>query len=134
MWIFCNDSMMSIVADKDNPNKLLVRARIAGDIERVFPDAEVFESWTSDYNFRAYINRDIVADTISDRLFDIEYTNFKDSIDKTESARKSAYLSVWSIMLNLQDRLLTRLPWYERYGIDKEDPIYKETSKKKKRK
>ena len=33
MWIFMNDSMLSIVAHKDKPEHLLVRSRIEGDIE-----------------------------------------------------------------------------------------------------
>jgi len=42
MWIFLSDSFLSIV-DKDDPSgaTLLVRARVAGDIERVFPGVAV---------------------------------------------------------------------------------------------
>ena len=39
MWIFQNDSFLSIVAHRDKPGMLLVRARKAGDIEAVFPEA-----------------------------------------------------------------------------------------------
>ena len=38
-----NDSFLSIVENMNNPEELLVRARVKGDIERVFHDAAVFE-------------------------------------------------------------------------------------------
>ena len=40
MWIFLSDSFLSIVAHRDKPGVLLVRARRAGDIEAVFPDVK----------------------------------------------------------------------------------------------
>jgi hypothetical protein len=39
-----NKSFLSIVADLDNPDNLLVRARIRGDIERLFPEADVIHT------------------------------------------------------------------------------------------
>jgi len=41
MWIMTNNSYLSIVSKDCGPAELLVRARRAGDIERVFPDAKV---------------------------------------------------------------------------------------------
>lgn len=37
MWICLNDAFLSIVAHRDKPGVLLVRARRPGDIERTFP-------------------------------------------------------------------------------------------------
>ena len=41
MWLCLNDAFLSIVALPGHPDELLVRARIAGDIERLFPAAQV---------------------------------------------------------------------------------------------
>jgi hypothetical protein len=41
MWLVLENSFLSIVQDKDNSERLLVRARIKGDIENVFPNANV---------------------------------------------------------------------------------------------
>ena len=41
MWIMTNNSYLSIVSKDCGPAELLVRARRAGDIEKVFPDAKV---------------------------------------------------------------------------------------------
>jgi len=44
MWVVLNDAFLSVVADRDDPNRLLVRARFHNDIARVFPNAEVTET------------------------------------------------------------------------------------------
>lgn len=36
MWVFLNNSFLSIVADKENANRILVRARKKGDIQAAF--------------------------------------------------------------------------------------------------
>ena len=41
MWIMLSDCFLSIVSKDCGPAELLVRARRAGDIEKVFPNAKV---------------------------------------------------------------------------------------------
>lgn len=99
MWIFLNDAFLSVVADKD-PDMLLVRGRIKGDIERVFPDYLVIEGAGTDYRFRTLVPRLIVADKLAEMADDISYKNFKGSVkDKT---RHDAYLRCWGIMESWQ--------------------------------
>ena len=45
MWLFTSKSFLSAVSDKENPtgDRLLVRSRIMGDIEEVFPSPVVME-------------------------------------------------------------------------------------------
>lgn len=100
MWIFMNDAFLSIVADPKEPDRLIVRARAKGDIQRVFNRARVTETPHRDYAFRAFIPRKVVAAAISHRLHDITATNFKDSVK--EQDRHDAYLSVWSAMMRFQ--------------------------------
>ena len=49
MWIVLNKSFLSIVKNRNNENQLLVRARVKGDIEKVFDEADVFEDENADY-------------------------------------------------------------------------------------
>ena len=88
MWILMNDAM-------------LVRARLAGDIERVFPLAQVEVGGGSDYRFRATVPEDEVADAVSRRLLSINYGNFKASV--REPQRHHAYFKVWDIMYRMQE-------------------------------
>lgn len=96
MWIFFNNAFLSVVVPKDKKGVLQVRARIKGDIERVFPDAKVIETPGRDYRYRAFIARDVVASVMAQQVMDISATNFKDSV--TEGWRHDAYMSVWCVM------------------------------------
>lgn len=82
MWIFLSDALLSVVADKDDPSgpRLLMRARRQGDIERVFPEAEVATTPGADYRFRAWLPRERVAAVLTQQVESLAYTNFKSSI------------------------------------------------------
>ena len=96
MWIFKNDSFLSIVQDKDDHARLLVRSRIQGDIEQAIPDAEVFEDAKADYRYRAFVSREALKRAMCDAVDQIDYLNFKGSVKETK--RHNAYMSVWSAM------------------------------------
>lgn len=113
MWIFMNDSFLSIVEDRDRPGFLRVRARVAGDIERVFPfcEGEVEERPRNDYRFMALVPRAAVAEAITRRIVGIDYGNFKDSVP--ESDRHDYYAEVWGAMYRFaQERLQGALGRY----------------------
>lgn len=82
MWIFSPDSFVSIVAHRTKPDVLLVRARLPGDLERMFPGAKVKETRAADYRFRAELPRHIVADEVAKRIAGIDYDNVKGAIPK----------------------------------------------------
>jgi hypothetical protein len=118
MWVFLNDAFFSIVADRDNTEVLVVRARIPGDLERAFgTDIEVIESDDSDYRFRAFLYRDFVSGVISNKIMNIDYDNFKSSIGGLDGSRSYFYLKVWSIMEDWQSKLFGRSKnnWYLNY-------------------
>lgn len=104
MWIFMNDSFLSIVQDTKRPLNLLVRARAKHDIGRVFPEIVVTKTLDGDhdYGYRASIPRGLVAERIGKKLSEIEYPNFKDSIPHDEDLRHSSYTVIWSIMYLFQ--------------------------------
>ena len=102
MWIALNNSFLSIVENLDNSDELLVRARVKGDIENVFPEAQTFEDQSADYRYRAFLKRQLVAAVIADKVSSINYGNFKSSIYKSEYRRHDAYLKVWSDLRVLQ--------------------------------
>ena len=102
MWIFLSDSFLSIV-DKGDPSgaTLLVRARRRGDIEAVFPGAEVVEGAGTDYRYRARIDRDQVADAMARQVERIRYGNFKSTV--RDDDRHRAYMDTWQAMMRFQD-------------------------------
>lgn len=102
MWIFLNNSFLSIVENRNNKDELLVRSRIKGDIDKIFPDTNVFELENSDYKYRSYIQKSQVSEKIKDIIQNINYDNFKNSISKNEDKRHSSYINVWNEMRKLQ--------------------------------
>lgn len=105
MWIFLNDSFLSIVQptredlrsfNVRTPDALVVRARRREDIERVFPKAKIHKRAHRDYQWRAFVARDKVADIIREEVEGIGYDNFKGSV--REKHRATVYSRVWGTM------------------------------------
>ncbi len=103
MWIIMNNSYFSIVENIDNKNELLVKARVKGDIERIFPQANVLIGAGTDYLYRAAVSRNIVSDAIKDQIENINYGNFKNSVPWEDESRHKAYLNVWIELSKLQN-------------------------------
>ena len=108
MWIHFNDAFLSIVAHRDRPGHYMVRARVAGDIERVFPQAEATETPAGDYRFRTVLPIPEVVAALAERAASIDYPNFKGSIAPSEGRRHDAYLRCWSALREWQRDMLGR--------------------------
>lgn len=124
MWIFTNNKMMSIVQDRDNPERFVVRSRFRGDLEKAFPNHPVFESLKTDYQFRVFVPKLEVYMLLIQDLGGVTYDNFKNSIPKEDYTRYKAYEDVWAALLMHQENnpFLYALEQYEEdYGdIDAE--------------
>jgi len=99
-----NNAFLSIVADRNNPDRLLVRSRFCDDIKAVFPDAVVTETPDADYRFRAFLPRNVVSSRLSDAVCNIDYPNFKDSV--LQDWRHDLYFKIWRILYDAQKKIL----------------------------
>jgi hypothetical protein len=105
MWIFTDTSFVSIVRLKNGKGRkdpLVVRGRVKGDIEALFPKAKVRVTPARDYLYRAVVSRKVVAEVLAKKIMDIDYDNYKDAITGKAKDRHEAYLDVWWALLNLQ--------------------------------
>tara|TARA_Y100000022_G_scaffold193635_1_gene197059 strand:- start:516 stop:821 length:306 start_codon:yes stop_codon:yes gene_type:complete len=100
MWIQFNNAFLSIVENRENTTELLVRARVKGDIEKIFPEADVFEDNNADYKYRTFISKAIVAEKIMLKVTEINYDNFKNSVKEIE--RKKVYGNIWAELRKFQ--------------------------------
>ncbi|MGD9599919.1 MAG: hypothetical protein AB7P94_16775 [Steroidobacteraceae bacterium] len=102
MWVYLSDAFLSIVAHRDKPETLLVRARFEGDLERVFPDhaGQVQRTPRADYLFRVEVPRDEVALMLALSAVAIDAPNFKASV--AEPWRAKVCSDVWSVMWKAQ--------------------------------
>lgn len=114
MWVFLRDSYLSIVQDDPESRLLQVRARIRGDIERVFPEADVAEDEASDYRFCAALSRDRVAHAIALQVSHVDYASLVETTPLEDDDRREAYTSVWARMAEEQTRL---------YPVREEEPV-----------
>lgn len=100
MWICLTDAFFSIVDKECGPDELLVRARRPGDIEKVFPNANVVSRAGTDYQFRAKVNRVDVANALMMEVMALDYGNFKGA---TKDRRlHDAYANFWHDHASLQ--------------------------------
>jgi hypothetical protein len=100
MWIFLNNAFLSVVDKGGDGTTLLVRGRNQGDIESVFPGAQVSKTPNNDYLYRARIDREEVAQAIAEAVRHISYPNFKATVK--DRARHDAYMGVWNTMYRYQ--------------------------------
>jgi hypothetical protein len=105
MWIFLRDSFLSIVEHERETRLLDVRASMRGDIERVFPEADVVEIAGGDYRFRTSLPRERVGQAIALRVGKINYHELDIELAGSDPDRLKSYLNVWTAMYDEQIRL-----------------------------
>lgn len=104
MWVFVKDAFFSVVQDRGDASRLMVRARLAGDLERHFPRATVLEHspGEADYRFRAFLPREEVEAWLLEQLRAVRYPDFKSQVPVAHGLRYRAYMGVWETMNEAQ--------------------------------
>ena len=104
MWLYSKNGFLSIIEPFDKMKEngfLLVRGRVAGDIEAHFPEAKVQQTPARDYLYRALVRRERVAQVLADQVKAIDYSNYKSTVD--DMVRHRWYHRVWDQMVELQE-------------------------------
>lgn len=115
MWIATSVGFISIVADRNRPDYLLIRARTKQDLLEVFPGCKPIETPEADYRFRISKTRIECAEIMFNQIHDIEYDNFKDSVPKPMRSLSSFYHRVWNAGLDRQIDLYGYDNWWLDY-------------------
>lgn len=114
MWIMTRYGFFSVVENRENKNAVLIRARAKADLERLcdrYGDtlpgfkAEDIDGPDryADYRWRLWVQRSDWMKALVDLTEDIDYDNFKDAVKKVDSDRANRYMSVWGVLLRVQD-------------------------------
>lgn len=115
MWIFTKMGFLSIVEHRDDPGRLMIRARFKEDIEELCRRIAKEEggdppAWQEtpegDYRYRATCGREVMARIVEQLVREIDYTNFKQSVHGN-ARRDRAYLACWDALRSAQDRSIT---------------------------
>ncbi len=105
MWIFTPLGFFSVVTDRNNPNRLLVRTRARKDLDdfrsmycrRMGPTIDRKKlGHGSDYPFRAFVGKKAFANAMTRVIKEMTYGNFKSSVK--DNTRHGVYMDVWSTM------------------------------------
>ena len=115
MWICLNDGFLSVV-DKTDENILVVRARRKEILESSFPNLEIVETDRNDYRYRVFCTRQELKDFLAKRVDEIDYPNFKDSVQEPDL--HEMYANMWTLHYNYQfqyENDFYRPKWYDIY-------------------
>jgi hypothetical protein len=102
MWICFNDAFISAVESETDPNILKVRARKREHLETLFPGAKIHTTAKTDYAHRVFVGRKAFARLVVDRIMNIDYDNFKDSVEDNEL--HDLYADFWTLHYRYQHK------------------------------
>ena len=107
MWVMTTEGFYSVVADRDDPDGLLVRARTRQDmceLGRWIPDIEFVETPRADYRWRAHVTRAEWVVALAQIAGRIDYPNFKNEVARRQgSERATLYSRIWTTLRRLQE-------------------------------
>lgn len=109
MWIFTDFGAFSVVQHRDDSKLMLVRCRCRADMEafrnrlanKSDRESPLVEDFSADYRWRMILPRKTVVKVMSDAVGNIDYTNYKQSVVRTQGlGRARLYMQVYEILLN----------------------------------
>lgn len=103
MWIMTPRGFYSVVQHRDEPAKVLVRARCKQDIDALADliPAKPFQTPVADYNWRLVCTAAEWTHALTVLSSEIKYPNFKNAINDDKHHR--AYSEVWGVLLTALD-------------------------------
>jgi hypothetical protein len=87
MWLCFNDGFISVVEYRHNREKLLIRSRHADILRSLFPTKRIIRNDARDYRYRVEATRAEFFPLIAERIMNIDYFNFKESVQDHELHR-----------------------------------------------
>jgi hypothetical protein len=107
MWLMTNFGFFSVVQKKDD-DELTIRARPRHDLEvlkeRYIPNlGHIIKGGGTDYQYRAKVLREDMAEAARKIVMDIDYPNFKDSVAEKQGYKRAKVCGkVWEVLMELQ--------------------------------
>lgn len=94
MWICTTKGLVSIVQSKVMPEVLVVRARAKKTLAALFPNyKDYIRTMGSDYPYRIFVTRELVAKTIAEEVLAINYDNFKSAVSSLGDKKYLSFLT-----------------------------------------
>ena len=114
MWVFTPYGFFSAVEDRDDSERVLVRARVREHlaalislhkaiIKRQLFVSDIVETPSADYPFRLYVPKGLWAKLTAAMALEIDYDNFKSACPAGDY--HDALISVWYAMRRMQSKV-----------------------------
>lgn len=108
MWTATKDGYFSAVQHRDQPGKLMVRARDSKDLRKVrdqgYDVGRIIAMADADYPYRVVVDKAEWGRYLADSVASVDYQNFKESIHAVDPERERIYLKVWSALTHIEDQ------------------------------
>lgn len=85
MWIFLNSGFISVVQDRRDSEKLVIRARRPEVLMKLFPNEKILLIREADYRYRVFVRRAQLGAVLCREIIGIDYLNFKDSVRDSQT-------------------------------------------------
>ena len=106
MWLLTTRGFYSVVADLDDADRLLVRARVEDDLLALRDLLPAIDPWLdrdADYPWRAKVSREDWAAVAAALAGEIDYRDFKNAVaDRQGRERAWVYAGVWETLRELE--------------------------------
>lgn len=100
MWVCFNNAFVSAVENRNDKSQLVVRARRREHLEELFPDENIIEAGSTDYNWRVFVPKEKFAELVKQHILDINYDNFKNSV--ADHDLHMLYARFWNLHYQFQ--------------------------------
>ena len=106
MRVLTTQGFYSVVAHRDDPDKLIVRARRREDLQALreqIPHLRIFGDSSADYRWRAVVTRAEWVMACALLGDSVDYDNFKGAVAERQGHRRAGlYGRVWAVLRELQ--------------------------------
>jgi hypothetical protein len=112
MWLFTTDGFFSTVIDKQEPGRMLIRARCEKDIQNLYDRyrkvcpsmREPTSDDNRDYRYRLSISKRDWVKLVAELASNVDYPNFKTAVHqrRDQENKNRPYLQIWSTMHAVQ--------------------------------
>ena len=106
MWIMTVDGFYSVVKKPGQEKEVTVRSRVKHDLAKLLTkvnlEIPIQDGVGTDYPFRVVISQTDWGNYLQKAAMDIEYDNFKNTLDSSDHNRHDAYFNCWSALTLLE--------------------------------
>lgn len=111
MWLMTTRGFFSAVQHREDPTRILVRARCEEDIRNLADliDAEPWALMRSDYEWRLECSAAEWMTAVAKLALEIDYDNFKNAVKEAQGQKRAnVYMRVWGALLDLEPQRLKK--------------------------